>query len=130
MKALIFALALLFALPAHALMHPDEQLRNTELEARAQNLTHTLRCVVCQNESVEDSSADIARDLRITVRKQILDGKTDDQIRAWLRERYGDYILLDPPVTSRTYALWYAPLAVLAAGIVIILLSFKRKKRR
>lgn len=127
---IFFLLILLWVTPALAITHPDEQLRKPDLEARAQNLTHQLRCVVCQNESVEDSSADIARDIRLNVRKQILEGKTDAQILEFMQVHYGDYVLLNPPVTARTYILWFAPLIVLGAGTCIILASFKRKRRK
>jgi len=127
----ILALLVLFlAAPALAVMHPDEKLTNPAMEARAAAITRELRCVVCQNESVEESHADIARDLRLTVRKQILDGKTDDEVRAFLRSRYGDYILLDPPVAPRTYILWLMPLLVLGAGIALNWRSFKRIRKK
>lgn len=127
----ILALLLLFAAsPALAVMHPDEKLNNPAMEARAVALTTELRCVVCQNESVEESHADIARDLRLQVRKQILDGKTDDEIRAFLRARYGDYILLKPPVAPRTYILWLAPILMLALGVALNWKTFRRRARK
>lgn len=129
MRYALLTLLCLIALPAFALMHPDEKLRNPDLEARALSITTKLRCVTCQNESVEASGADIARDVRIIVRRQILDGKTDADIFQFLRDRYGDYILLNPPVDTRTYALWFAPFIVLALGALCLIPMFRRKKR-
>jgi cytochrome c-type biogenesis protein CcmH len=129
-KALLILSLLFWAMPAYALTHPDEQLRNPAQEARAHAITTQLRCVVCQNESIEDSGADIARDLRILVRRQILAGKTDAEIYDYLRARYGDYILLNPPLDARTYALWFAPLVVLLAGIVFLRPMFRRRRHR
>jgi len=129
MKRLLIVFLLLVSTPALAVMNPAERLNNPAMEARAKDLTRTLRCVVCQNQSVDDSNAQIAQDLRITVRKQILDGKTDDQIRTYLRERYGDYILLDPPVEPRTWVLWFAPIVVLVAGMMLALATFARRRR-
>ncbi len=129
MRILIFVLCLL-ATPALAIMNPDERLQNPKLEARAVELTRTLRCVVCQNESIDESSADIARNLRIIVRKQILAGQTDAQVHQYLRERYGDYIMLEPPVAPRTYPLWLAPFIVLGIGCALMARSFKRRRRR
>ncbi len=129
MKRLLIVFLLLVSTPAMAVMNPAERLNNPAMEARAKDLTRTFRCVVCQNQSVDDSNAQIAQDLRITVRKQILDGKTDDQIRTYLRERYGDYILLDPPVEPRTWVLWFAPIIVLAAGMMLALATFVRRRR-
>lgn len=130
MKALVSAIFLLFlAASALALPHPNERLNDPALEARADALSHQLRCVVCQNESIADSPADIARELRLVVRKQILDGKTDAQVIAFLRERYGDYILLQPPFTARTYLLWLAPLLVLMIGAALVYPAFRRKRK-
>ncbi len=129
MRTLLFILCLLMATPAFAIMNPDEKLADPALETRAETLTRTLRCVVCQNQSVEDSNADIARDLRITVRKQMVQGQSDDQIKQYLRARYGDYILLKPPVTDRTYLLWFAPVIILAGGFILMARSFTRRRR-
>ena len=124
-----FLLFAFTAMPAFAVTHPDEKLRDPALEARALNLTANLRCVVCQNESVDASEADIARDLRLLVRKQILEGKTDAQIMDYLRGRYGDYISFEPPFDARTYLLWLMPLLVLAAGAIFAWPAFKRRRR-
>ena len=130
MRYILLIFVLLIAVPAQAVMNPREKLNDPAMEARAQALTRTLRCVVCQNQSVEDSDADLARDPRIVVRKDILAGQSDDQIKADLRAKYGDYILLDPPFNRRTWALWFAPLLVLAAGIGFALHAFGRRRRK
>lgn len=127
---LIVFFCLFLSAPAWAVTHPDEKLKDPAQEARALALTQTLRCVVCQNESIEASHADIAKDLRILVRKQVAEGKTDAEIIAFLRARYGDYILLEPPFAPRTWMLWLAPLAVLAGGTALAYPYMRRKRRR
>ena len=126
----LLLILLFLTTPAWAVMHPNEKLNNPAMEARAVALTTELRCVVCQNESVEESHATIARDLRLAVRKLILDGKTDDEIRDHLRASYGDYILLKPPVAPRTYILWLAPLLMLAFGIALNWKTFRFRGRK
>jgi len=129
MKYLLILLVA-FSFPAWAVTHPDEKLRDPALEARALHLTQTLRCVVCQNESIEESNADIARDLRILVRSQILAGKTDAEIVTGLRTSYGDFILLNPPMDRRTYALWLMPVLVLAAGLFMMIPAMRIRKKK
>lgn len=130
MKRVFLTLVLLLlAAPALAITHPDERLADPALEARALAFTQTLRCVVCQNESIEASHADIAKDLRRIVRTQIAAGKTDDEIRAYLHARYGDYVFLEPPFSPRTYLLWLVPLAVLTGGSVMAWPYMTRRRR-
>ncbi len=113
-------LALLLLLtPAHA-VQPDEQLKDPALEARARALSAGLRCLVCQNESIDDSNAPLARDLRLLVRERIVAGETDDQIRAFLVARYGEFVLLRPPLSWRTALLYGAPFAALALGGLLV----------
>lgn len=128
MRYFLPLLILFLAAPAFAIMHPSEKLADPTQEARAMALTKELRCVVCQNESIEDSSADIARDLRLLVRREIQAGKSDNQIFASLRARYGDYIMLNPPLDSRTLILWFAPLLLLAAGGTAVYFSMRRRR--
>ncbi len=132
MKKMLLALVLacLMTTSAWAITSPDERLPDPALEARALELTQKLRCVVCQNESVENSHADIARDLRVLVRRQIASGQSDDQIVAFLRARYGDYILLQPPVAGRTVVLWAMPVIALGLGAVLAWPSLRRRKAR
>ena len=105
---------------------PEERLDDPKLEERARQLSLELRCLVCQNQSIDDSDAPFAQDLRRLIRRDIASGKTNDEIKLFLRERYGDYVLLSPPLTSSTYLLWIAPFAILACGIVIVALSRRR----
>ncbi len=100
---------------AHA-VEPDEILADPALEARARALTQDLRCVVCQNQSVDDSDAPLARDIRVLVRERIKAGDSDDEVRAFMIERYGKFVLLRPPVEGDTLPLWLAPLAIVALG--------------
>jgi cytochrome c-type biogenesis protein CcmH len=122
MSRVIF-LALLFSLaafaPAYA-VRPDEMLTDPKLETRARAISSELRCMVCQNQSIDDSDAPLARDLRILVRERLKEGDSDDSIRAFLTARYGDFILLRPPLKFETALLWLGPgLVFLLAALVI-----------
>lgn len=97
-------------------VEPDEMLADPALEARARALTQELRCVVCQNQSVDDSDAPLAHDVRVLVRERIKAGDTDDAARAFIVARYGKYVLLRPPFEADTLILWFAPFAVLGLG--------------
>ena len=115
-------LACLAAPLGHAATNPDEVLQDPALEQRARNLSKQLRCLVCQNQSIDDSDADLARDLRRIVREQLVAGKSDAQIIEYLTARYGDFVLLKPPVKPATWGLWFGPALVLviaAAGLVV-----------
>ena len=114
MKVLIAALLLLSA-PAAAVL-PDEMLADPALEARARTISRDLRCVVCQNQSIDDSDAPLARDLRLVVREQLTLGKSDTETIDYLVTRYGNFVLLKPPVEPATWALWLGPFAVLLGG--------------
>ena len=102
--------------PANAIT-AEEMLADPVLENRARNLSRKLRCLVCQNQSIDDSDADLAKDLRREVRAQLVQGKTDTVILADLRAKYGDFVLLDPPIAKNTLALWLAPMGFLLLGI-------------
>jgi cytochrome c-type biogenesis protein CcmH len=112
--SLAVAVALL-AEPAAA-VNPDEQLADPALEARAHKLSRELRCVVCQNQSIDDSDATLARDLRIILRERISAGDSDEQAVGYLVARYGSFVQLNPPMRLDTMALWFGPLAVLLLG--------------
>ncbi len=120
MARLFAALLILVALiaPAEA-VQPDEMLKDPVLEARARHLSEGLRCLVCQNESIDDSNAPLARDLRLLIREHIKAGDTDSQIITFLVGRYGEFVLLKPRFDARNLILWLGPFAILLAGIVI-----------
>ena len=125
-RALLMAILLLAAAPAWA-VEPDEMLADPALEARAREIGRDLRCLVCQNESIEDSNADLARDLRLLVRERLAAGDSDEQVIAYVSARYGDFVLLDPPVKPKTWALWFGPgLLLLVAGFGV----FRYLRRR
>lgn len=112
-----FVLFLLLSAPAFAVT-PDEILADPVLESRARAITKDLRCVVCQGQSVDDSDAGVAGDLRRAVRARLQTGATDDEVRAFLRARYGDVILMRPPMDGRTALLWIGPGAILGLGLL------------
>ncbi|WP_413992811.1 cytochrome c-type biogenesis protein [Labrys okinawensis] len=122
--ALLFSLAVLPALA----VQPDEMLPDPALEARARALSGELRCMVCQNESIDDSDAPLAKDLRILVRERLKAGDSDKAVKDFLVERYGDFILLKPPLELRTIVLWSAPFALLVLGAAGIY-AFSRRQR-
>lgn len=107
----------------------DTQLPDPKQEAEAQKLMVTLRCLVCQGQSIADSNAEMAGDMRALVRRQISDGSSPAQVRDWLIARYGDYVTYDPPLSSATLPLWIAPIAFIAIGLLLARASFKRRKR-
>ncbi|BCX88877.1 cytochrome c-type biogenesis protein CcmH [Methylomarinovum tepidoasis] len=119
MKALIAALWLTLALPALAGIEV-RQFPNPALESRYQNLIEQLRCLVCQNQSLADSNADLAEDLRSEVYAMLLAGKSDAEIVDFLVQRYGDFVLYKPPVKKTTALLWFGPFAALAAGGLLL----------
>ncbi|WP_443019497.1 cytochrome c-type biogenesis protein [Sphingomonas adhaesiva] len=106
------------------------QLRDPAQEKQARALMETLRCLVCQGQSIADSDADMAGEMRALVRQRIAAGDTPVQVRDWLIQRYGDYVSYDPPLGRATIALWLAPLALLAAGVWLARGSFRPKDRR
>jgi len=118
----LVCLLLLAPLSAKA-VQPDELMTDPKLEARARALSSELRCMVCQNESIDESSADLARDLRLLVRERLQAGDSDAEIRAFLVRRYGDFILLKPPFKPETWLLWSAPFLILFAGAILIFIA-------
>jgi cytochrome c-type biogenesis protein CcmH len=107
---------------------PHEMLGDPKLEARAEALSTGLRCMVCQNESIDESEAPLAHDIRVLVRQKIMAGDSDAEIRAFLVARYGDFILLKPPFKPETFLLWTAPLLLLLAGGTAIGISMRQRK--
>lgn len=134
MRVLLLALAVLaFSLqmpaPSRA-VEPDEILDDPVLEGRARELSEDIRCLVCQNESIDSSNADLARELRIIVRERLVAGDSDRQVFDYLVARYGDYVLLRPPFKPATYALWFGPLLVLLLGSGAIALVVRQRRAR
>jgi cytochrome c-type biogenesis protein CcmH len=109
-------------------VEPDEFLQNPKKESRARNISKNVRCLVCQNQSIDESSAPLAKDLRILIRKKIEQGNSDEEIYSFLTERYGDFILLNPPFKIGTLLLWVLPFVFLAIGIFVIFLHNNKSK--
>ena len=110
-------------------VEPDEVLDNQKQELRARNISKNIRCMICQNQSIDESSAPLAKDLRILIRNKIKDGKKDKEIYKFLTDRYGDFILLKPPFKLSTLALWVLPFIFLAIGIFIVF-SYNKKSKK
>ncbi len=125
--AIAISILVLLAPLAALAVEPDEILGDATLEARARALSRELRCMVCQNESIDESHAELARDLRLLVRERLTAGDSDEDIRAFLVQRYGDFILLKPPFKLATWLLWGAPFLVLAAGGGAIIFAVRRR---
>jgi len=125
LAALIFLLASLT--PALA-VNPNEVLADPVLEARARAISSELRCMVCQNQSIDDSNAELAKDLRVLVRERLTAGDTDDQVRAYLVSRYGEFVLLKPPLGFNTLLLWGMPVALLLIGGAVIFRQMRRNR--
>jgi cytochrome c-type biogenesis protein CcmH len=131
MKRLTAAVLLLLAalsIPPALAADPSEMLKDPVQEKRAHDLGKELRCLVCQNESIEDSNADLARDLRVIVREQIAQGASNDQVMKFVVDRYGDYVLLKPPFKITTLALWVGPFVLLLGALAAALAFFRRRK--
>jgi cytochrome c-type biogenesis protein CcmH len=122
-----FALLIVLAGPVHAVT-PDEILKDPALEARARHLSQELRCMVCQNQSIDDSDAQLAHDLRVLVRERLSAGDSDKQVLDFLVARYGDFVLLRPPLQIDTLLLWGLPPAALLAGLVALMIMARRRK--
>jgi cytochrome c-type biogenesis protein CcmH len=129
MRALALAVVLGLATAAALAVEPSERLADPALEARARAIGGELRCLVCRNQSIDDSNADLAHDLRVLIRERISAGDTDAQAIQFMVRRYGDFILLKPPVKPDTYLLWFGPFAVLALGTIGAGLYLRRSRR-
>ena len=123
---LLLFLVFLAPLPAFA-VNPDEVLSNPVLEQRARNLSAQLRCMVCQNQSIDDSNAELARDLRVLVRERLANGDTDDQVIDYVVSRYGEFVLLKPRLSAKTMVLWATPVLLLLVGGVAILVFVRTR---
>ncbi len=125
LRALLLAVCL--ATPVMALS-PDEVLPDPVLEQRARDLSAGLRCLVCQNQSIDDSDADLARDLRILVRERLVAGDSDEAVRQFLVDRYGEYVLLNPRINNHTILLWIAAPGLLLVGLGTLFVVSRRRR--
>jgi len=132
MKRIAFVLLLALSWPSSlsAAVQPDEILTNSALETRARALSQQLRCMVCQNESIDESDAPLARDLRVLVRERLQAGDSDAQVRDFLVARYGEFVLLKPRLSWRTATLWGLPPGLLLTGIALLVISARRRRQR
>src|SRR6266851_9808256 len=129
MKRITWLLAILFSLsPALAIAGEAQPNEDPQIEARMRALTEQLRCLVCQNETLADSRADLAEDLRREIREQMKAGKSDQEIIAFLTQRYGDFVLYKPPVKPTTYLLWFFPFVLLLGGIALLYWYVQRRR--
>ncbi|SIP93944.1 cytochrome c-type biogenesis protein CcmH [Rhizobium sp. RU35A] len=125
---IVLGLVLLLApMPAFA-VNPDEVLKDPVLEERARALSGQLRCMVCQNQSIDDSNAELAKDLRLLVRERIVRGDSDSQVIDYVVSRYGEFVLLKPRLSARTVLLWCMPAVLLAAGALALVLTMRRRR--
>ena len=108
---------------------PDEILQDQKQELRARNISKNIRCMICQNQSIDESNAPLAKDLRILIRNKIKEGKNNEEIYKFLTDRYGDFILLKPPLKSSTLALWFLPFVFFIIGIFVIFWHNKKSKK-
>ena len=128
-RAVLLALSLLVSSSALA-VNPDEVLKDPALEARARALSAELRCLVCQNQSIDDSDAPLAKDLRVLLRERLQAGDSDDQIMKYLVDRYGEFVLLRPSFGTHTLLLWGLPFVLLLGGALLIYVRRGRQQRR
>jgi cytochrome c-type biogenesis protein CcmH len=129
LRTVLAALALAlagFSAPALA-VNPEEMLKDPVLEQRARDISKGLRCVVCQNQSIDDSDAELARDLRIIVRQRLSAGDSDSAVVQFVVDRYGDYVLLKPPFKASTFVLWVGPFILLLLALVAVYLFYRRR---
>ena len=129
MLALALVVSMLAAPMAVRAVQPDEMLADPALEARARDVSRELRCVVCQNESIDESNAELAHDLRVLVRERIAAGDSNRQVIDYVVSRYGDFVLLRPPLKAETWALWFGPAVVLAIGILVLAIYLRRRAK-
>lgn len=115
----ILLISAFWASPSYA-VNPDEMLSDPEMEENARAVSRHLRCVVCQNQSIDDSDAELARDMRILVRERILAGDTNREVLDYMVSRYGNYVLLKPPFEASTYVLWIGPAVIFVLGLIAI----------
>ena len=125
-RAVVAALLCVSA-PAGA-VQPDEMLNDPVLETRARDISQNLRCLVCQNQSIDDSNAELARDLRILVRERLTAGDSDSEVVTYVVDRYGDFVLLKPPFKGSTYVLWFGPAIIALLGLIAVFVFYRRRR--
>lgn len=129
MRVLLTALFFfLLSFSAQAVL-PDEMLADPVLETRAREISRGLRCLVCQGEDIDESNAELAGDLRRLVRARIVAGDSNEQVFEYLQARYGDYVLMKPPLAVHTAVLWFLPAGIFGAGLAVVYLALRRRKR-
>ncbi len=128
MKRVFVLILVLISLAAPALAKEAKPVEDPQIEQRMQALTQQLRCLVCQNETLADSRADLAEDLRKEIREQMKAGKSDQEIIAFLTQRYGDFVLYKPPVKATTYLLWFGPFVLLLGGTLLLYRYVKHRR--
>jgi len=128
MKRIVFLISLVICFASVALAKEAKPAEDPQIEQRMRALTEQLRCLVCQNETLADSRADLAEDLRKEIREQMKAGKSDQEIIAFLTQRYGDFVLYKPPVKSTTYLLWFGPFVLLFAGTGVLYRYLKKRR--
>ena len=130
-RGLLLALMLSIYAPLPAMaVNPDEVLADPVLEQRARDLSAQLRCMVCQNQSIDDSNAELARDLRVLVRERLSNGDSDEQVIDYVVSRYGEFVLLNPRMSAKTIILWATPVLLLLGGAVAIIVYVRSRPRQ
>lgn len=130
LRQMLTAIALMLALVAPAAAYnPDEVLADPALEARARSLSLEFRCLVCQNQSIDDSNAELARDLRLLVRERLVEGDSDEEVINYVVSRYGEFVLLKPRLSMQTVLLWGAPVAILVIGATVMVMNGRSRNR-
>ncbi|MBL6928682.1 MAG: cytochrome c-type biogenesis protein CcmH [Rhodospirillales bacterium] len=127
MRAVLLILVLALAPVAANAVEPSEVLADPVLETRARDISENLRCLVCQNQSIDESDAQLARDLRVLVRERLLAGSSDNEVMDYVVSRYGDFVLLNPPFKGSTYVLWLGPAAIFGLGLFGVFVFFRRR---
>ncbi len=130
LSVLIIVITILFSKTNTYSVEPEEFLQNPKQELKARNISKNIRCMICQNQSIDESSAPLAKDLRILIRKKVKEGHTENEIYKFLTDRYGDFILLKPPFKRSTFVLWFLPFVFLAIGIFILFWHHKKSKKK
>ena len=130
LSVLIIVITILFSKTTIYSVEPEEFLQNPKQELKARNISKNVRCLVCQNQSIDESAAPLAKDLRVLIRKKVKEGHTENEIYKFLTDRYGDFILLKPPFKKTTFMLWFLPFVFLAIGIFILSWHHKKSKKK